>query len=247
MDPQSESNTQLTQAQQYLDQAYLYYDETEEFDKALEACEAALELDPILTDAHNLHGILLEELGRKLEALEAYQQAIKLDPGFTEAKNNLAALNSELASGERFITIAAFSHPTEAYIPKTKLEIEGIPSFLANEYIVNMYWLYSNAVGGVKLQVKAGDVEEALAIITPASLTSEEIEEDQEDAVEDDSQCPNCHSTDITYEKYRMGWVFASWLLSGFSLLFFFGITGGFPIPFLKRKWHCRDCGYEWL
>jgi tetratricopeptide (TPR) repeat protein len=247
MDSQPESNTPLRQAQQYLDQAYLYYDETEEIDKALEACEAALELDPVLTDAYNLRGILLEELGRKFEALKAYQKAIRLDPGFTEAKNNLAALTSELASGEQLITIATFSYPTEAYIPKTKLETEGIPSFLANEYTVNMYWLYSNAVGGVKLQVKAGDVERALAILTPAPLASEEIEEDQEDSAEDDSQCPNCHSVDITYEKYRMGWVFASWLLSGFSLGFFFGIMGGFPLPFLKRKWHCRDCRYEWL
>lgn len=231
-------------AQQHLSQAYIY-EETEEFDKALQECEAALELDPYLADAHNLRGILLEQLGHNLEAFKAYQQAIRLDPNFSEAKDNLAALKAEFAANGRLVTIATFSHPTEAYISKTKLEAEGVWSFVADEYTVTMNWLYSNAIGGVKLQVKEAEVEKALAALTQNLSQSKPVEESF-DETEDMLECPNCGGVTITYQRYAMGLVFGSWLLSWFSFALLLGAAGGFLLPFLKRKWHCQACGFEW-
>jgi len=67
---------------------------------------------------------------------------------------------------QRLVTIATFSFPQEAYIFKTKLESQGIQSYVADEYIVTMMWLYSLAVGGVKLKVRASDEAKAIEIIS---------------------------------------------------------------------------------
>lgn len=42
---------------------------------------------------------------------------------------------------------------------------EDIPAFVADEYTVNIQWLYSNAIGGVKVQVPLYFAEEAKAIL----------------------------------------------------------------------------------
>ncbi len=63
------------------------------------------------------------------------------------------------------ITIATFNQPIEAHVLKGKLESEGIPCFLVDELTVQTYHLYSNAIGGVKLQVDVENAEKALKIL----------------------------------------------------------------------------------
>ncbi|MCB0739046.1 MAG: DUF2007 domain-containing protein, partial [Bacteroidetes bacterium] len=74
-------------------------------------------------------------------------------------------------------TIRSYSLPIEAQIAKAKLESEGIPVFLADENTINMQWLYSNAMGGVRLQVPDPYVDQALTIL---SVDESEIVENQE-------------------------------------------------------------------
>lgn len=62
-------------------------------------------------------------------------------------------------------TVATFTFPYEANLLKGRLETEGITCSLANENIVTVNPFYSNAVGGVQLQVRKQDQEKALAII----------------------------------------------------------------------------------
>lgn len=90
-----------------LDQAYFYYEETQEFEKALQVCDNVIEIEPEFADAYNLRGVVLEELGRDLEARQDYQQAIWLDPKFAEAKANLAELKEKLASANHADSIVA--------------------------------------------------------------------------------------------------------------------------------------------
>ncbi|WP_298438349.1 hypothetical protein [Geobacter sp.] len=52
------------------------------------------------------------------------------------------------------VTIAQYRDLPEAGLAKSKLEAAGIVCFLDNEYTVGANWLYSNALGGVKLNVK---------------------------------------------------------------------------------------------
>jgi tetratricopeptide (TPR) repeat protein len=222
-----------TQAKNHLDQAYTYYEEAEDFEKALEECDIAIDLDPYLVDAHNLRGVLLEELGQSLNAMSAYKKALQLDPNFSEAKENLSALKAEFAVYNNLVTIATFSYPTEAYIPKTKLESEGIWSFVADADTVTINWLYSNAIGGVKLKVKEEDAEKALEILNRKAEPIEWGEADFE-AEEQREKCPQCGSYNICYEKYAIRLIFLTWLLLSF------------PVPFLRRKWKCQDCGHTW-
>ncbi|GAL10927.1 hypothetical protein JCM19233_1912 [Vibrio astriarenae] len=64
------------------------------------------------------------------------------------------------------IVVARFSFPHEAHIAKANLESAGIESFIADEHTVNTQWLYSNAIGGVRLMVSEEDLEEATEILT---------------------------------------------------------------------------------
>ena len=63
------------------------------------------------------------------------------------------------------VTIATTFYPAEAHVLRTRLEWAGIPCFIVDEYIVTTNWLLCNAVGGVKLQVKASDAQSAMEII----------------------------------------------------------------------------------
>ncbi|MBS0664549.1 MAG: DUF2007 domain-containing protein [Verrucomicrobia bacterium] len=62
-------------------------------------------------------------------------------------------------------TIASFSQPVEAHLLRTRLEAEGIPAYIRDENLVTLDWLYSNAVGGVKVDVADEDYERAVAIL----------------------------------------------------------------------------------
>lgn len=130
------------------------------------------------------------------------------------------------------VTIATFSYPTEAWIPKTRLEAEGIWSFVADADTVMMNWLYSNAIGGVKLQVRAEDVDRAVEILhsEPPDITADVAAYFEEEAV----LCPVCQSAEVRFEKYAMRLVYLSWLLLRF------------PLPFLKQRWLCQSCGHTW-
>jgi hypothetical protein len=63
------------------------------------------------------------------------------------------------------VTIAAFASPLEAHLARNCLAEAGIESFLMGEEAVAMAWMFSNAVGGVKLQVEAADEVKALAVL----------------------------------------------------------------------------------
>lgn len=59
------------------------------------------------------------------------------------------------------IVVARFSFPHEAHIARASLDSVGIESYIADEHTVNTQWLYSNAIGGVRLMVAESDAEDA--------------------------------------------------------------------------------------
>ncbi len=73
-------------------------------------------------------------------------------------------------------TVASFSFPHEAHIARAKLESESIPATLADEHTIAMQWLYSNALGGVKVQVPTPFAERAIEIL--AQDNSDLLEQD---------------------------------------------------------------------
>ncbi|PKV63294.1 putative signal transducing protein [Pontibacter ramchanderi] len=135
---------------------------------------------------------------------------------------------------ERLITVATFSQPTEAHILKGRLEAEGILCFLGDEQIIAAQPLYSLAVGGVKLQVTEGDVEEALELLARIERgTSEYILDDNIELAApaqvypETEACPICESKNMSARG-------------------FLGGTLGISLPFLSRRYGCHDSGYTW-
>lgn len=63
------------------------------------------------------------------------------------------------------VTIATYDFWPNAEIARGRLQAEGIDAVLADQHLVQTDWLYSIAVGGIKLQVAASDVENALNIL----------------------------------------------------------------------------------
>jgi len=62
-------------------------------------------------------------------------------------------------------TIATFDFLPEAEIVRGRLLAEGIPCQLADQYLVQANWLYSAAVGGIKLRVEAQDAARAREVL----------------------------------------------------------------------------------
>jgi hypothetical protein len=63
---------------------------------------------------------------------------------------------------------------TEAFVAKSILDSAEIDSFLADENIVRLDWLYSNLVGGAKLMVRPEDLDEAIKLLAEANLAGSE-------------------------------------------------------------------------
>ena len=132
--------------------------------------------------------------------------------------------------GERLVTIRTYSYPWEADHARAILEVEGVPAFVADNQLLRMNWLLSNAVGGVKLQVVESHAIEALEILSQIEEHRPQVEEDEEDKV----ICPNCGSSTTVVVRLGRRWSFLTWLLVGVPLIW----------P-LKRQ-RCQDCGETW-
>ncbi|NAR99351.1 DUF2007 domain-containing protein [Acinetobacter haemolyticus] len=128
-----------------------------------------------------------------------------------------------------WIIVKSFSFPYEAQIAKTQLEAAGIPAQIENEHTINMNWLYSNALGGVRLLVPNAYEDEAKMILTQdfSELLEQEFEGEKD-------CCPQCGSYDI--EVYIKGKkpAYLLFLLIGFPL---FSYTSGYK---------CQQCQYFW-
>lgn len=147
---------------------------------------------------------------------------------------------------DRLITVATFSGPIESHMFRARLEAEGIWCSVADEHLVSANWFYSNAVGGVKLQVRESDLDDARRVVAaeyarrrdPQAVDWSEVDPswtfDGEAEPADAVCCPRCGSTEVFYEKFSRPLIFLSILLLGV------------PIPFLSRRWTCRRCELRW-
>lgn len=124
-------------------------------------------------------------------------------------------------------TIATYSFPIEAQIARARLDAEGIPAFVADEQTINMQWLYSNAMGGVRLQVPSAFEVQARELL--AEDLSVEVEAQQGGDVLRCSHCGSEHT--VPFQRGRR-WAF----------LVFLGLD--FPLFPVKNSRKCDDCGH---
>jgi len=121
------------------------------------------------------------------------------------------------------ITIATYTFPHEVLIDKSKLEAYGIYCFVKDEITIQVHNFYSNALGGLKLQVQQKDVERAIKIMNDHPDIST-------DYTESKIKCPNCSSGNVD-----------SIVLNRNVSLILLMLTN-LPIPIFSRKFHCFEC-----
>lgn len=86
-----------------LSQAYQFYQQNLR-NNALTEVEAVLAANPTNAEAHNLHGAILEGMGRRQEALAAYEESVRHKPNYEAALANVRRLQKSV----RPVALASF-------------------------------------------------------------------------------------------------------------------------------------------
>jgi len=125
-----------------------------------------------------------------------------------------------------FVTLKIYVFPHDLFIDRSKLESFGIDCLTRDEITVQVHNFYSQALGGIRLQVRGEDLERAKEILNDFPDI---------DSVHHDSEmkCPICGSGNVDKIK-----------INGVRSLVALMITG-LPIPFLARKHQCYNCHRE--
>jgi len=129
-----------------------------------------------------------------------------------------------------FVTVGWYWSPIDAWILRNRLADEGIDAFLADEFVASTYWLYANAIRGIKVQVPREQLPLAQEVL--ARGTSGIFAEIPcAPAGADQPVCPNCGSPELYRERYAVRLVFLLWIILGV------------PIPVPSSATECLDCG----
>lgn len=134
----------------------------------------------------------------------------------------------------KLVVVGRYSFPIEAQIAKSALNAAGITAYLADENTINMYWLYSDALGGVRLMVNEENASEAEEILQQDfSLSLQEQYENEACQKNDEAEewvCPECGSKNV--------YAFTK----GKKPAFLIFILLGFPLFFYQHGIKCADC-----
>lgn len=128
------------------------------------------------------------------------------------------------------VVIRQFRDLPEAIIAKSMLDSAGIDTFLSDDNVVRMDWLWSNAIGGVKLLVRKEDAEEAEKVLSekrPAEFDVPDV------GMYSQPACPKCGSMDVTYDGLHRPLSYAT-------------VAVGIPIPIKNAGWRCASCKNRW-
>jgi hypothetical protein len=126
---------------------------------------------------------------------------------------------------EEIVVFRQFENAIDASIAKSKLDAYGVPCFLTEENITNLYPGQHYLPFRVRLHVFEKDVVQAAEVLrTDLQVEGTELE------------CPNCRSKNVQRDFPRR---FSLKPLPALSLIFF-----GVLFPYKKIN-HCLDCDYE--
>ena len=71
------------------------------------------------------------------------------------------------------VTVATFLKVEDAHLLRMRLEDAGVAAYLRDENTIQWDWLYSNMLGGVKVDVADEDVDAAKAVLATVPETGE--------------------------------------------------------------------------
>ncbi|MFO0360786.1 MAG: hypothetical protein ACK500_03095 [Flavobacteriales bacterium] len=83
---------------------------------------------------------------------------------------------------EQWVVVYIASRVSEVHVMQAILAQHGIENRLRDENLIQAQPFYSNAVGGVKVEVRLEDAEQAVAILRNGGYTPEPISEDDPEA-----------------------------------------------------------------
>ncbi len=112
--------------------------------------------------------------------------------------------------------IATYTKLEDAQLTVSHLEGSGIEAYLRDGNTVNLHWFYSNAIGGVKVEVAEEDFERAMEVLNLPKESGTLL------------KCPHCQSENVRIRE--MG------LLSGICLALYL------PLPCASQKVDCLNC-----
>jgi len=143
---------------------------------------------------------------------------------------------------ENWKTIITFTQPHDAHFAKGLLESEEIETILRDELTAQVNNFYSNAIGGVKLDIKECDLIKATSILKEGGYIAESGERNRKNIEiivlknnTDVSICPFCKSDNIYRKK----------VVNPLIIFVYFFLGVFFPI--FKRNYICYDCNKEWI
>ena len=117
---------------------------------------------------------------------------------------------------QALVTVRQFRDLPDAAAAKSVLDSAGIQSLLRDENTIRIDWMWSNLLGGIRLQVRQEDFLDAQNVLSqpvPETIELGEGESYQQ------PRCQHCQSLDI-----------------GFAA----------PIMMRQHYWICHTCGHEW-
>lgn len=131
---------------------------------------------------------------------------------------------------ERFVVIRRFRDLPDAFLFKSILDSAAIECFLGDENTIRMNWLWSNLLGGVKLFVRATDVDTASGLFVQPALERFEVEGIGE---YQQPRCANCNSLEVSFNGLNKAVDYTRALLGG-------------PRRLHRSLWQCDSCGQLW-
>lgn len=132
----------------------------------------------------------------------------------------------------KLVTIKTFSYDHETILYEPKFKAEGIEYFLADQKTIAIDPLVSNAIGGIKLQVKIEDEERARKLVSEIDANNHQSNLGDVIIVGGQKfektldECPKCESEEIYLYKQS--------------------ILEGLFRPFQKRTKYCKSCHHKW-
>jgi hypothetical protein len=132
------------------------------------------------------------------------------------------------------VTLRSYRDPIDAELAKTQLESAGIPAVVVDQYLISIQWLYSGALGGVKVKVEESDLGIAREVLREDRTTDlSSIPESQQTQLADGDRCPMCGSSEVDRSRVQRNAAAISLAL-------------GLPLVAWRHRWICRACNHSW-
>jgi hypothetical protein len=131
------------------------------------------------------------------------------------------------------VTLCSYRDPIDAELAKAHLESAGIPAVILDRHLAAIQWLYSNAIGGVKIAVDQDDVQSARRLLNEDRSTELSSVAESQSPPADGDLCPICTSSAIRPSRLQR-------IAAAGSL------ATGVPLVMWRRRWICSSCGHSW-